>query len=168
MDFDKIAKIPKGNFARHANIVVDCRHQKKDPNRVRITAGGNLIRYPFELTTRTADLTTSKILWNSTISAKGAKYACADAKIFCLLAELDNPECMSIVANLATQDFIDTCNLKDKIKNGYTHIGIMSCICGLPQSTNHSKRDWNKTTTVKLITPQAYSSTNGDQFGLHW
>jgi hypothetical protein len=31
---------------------------------VRITSGGNLIDYPGELTTRTADLTTSKILWN--------------------------------------------------------------------------------------------------------
>jgi hypothetical protein len=57
----------------YARIVVDYRPQKADPNRVRITAGGNLINYPGELTTRTAVLTTSKILWNSTLSTPGAK-----------------------------------------------------------------------------------------------
>ena len=36
--------------------------QKTDPNRVGTTTGGNLMNYPFELTTRTADVTTSKIL----------------------------------------------------------------------------------------------------------
>ena len=46
----------------YSNIVVDYRSQKIDPNRVRITAGGSLVEYPGELTTRTVDLTTSKIL----------------------------------------------------------------------------------------------------------
>ena len=45
--------------------MVDFRPQKADPNRVRMTAGGNLIEYAGELTTRTADLTTAKIVWNS-------------------------------------------------------------------------------------------------------
>ena len=113
MDLEEIAQIPKGKIVTYANIVVDYRPQKKDPNRVRITAGGNLIKYPFELTARTADLTTSKILWNSTISQKGARYACADAKNFYLSAELEDPEYMRIAANLVPQDFIDTYNLKD-------------------------------------------------------
>ena len=42
-------------------MVVDYRPQKPDPNRVTMTAGGNLIKYPGKLTTITADLTTSKI-----------------------------------------------------------------------------------------------------------
>ena len=38
--------------------------QKEDPNRIRITAGGNLINYyPGELTTRTANVMTAKLLW---------------------------------------------------------------------------------------------------------
>ena len=68
MSLDEIHNIPGDRTVTYARIVVDYRPQKKDPNRVRITAGGNLIDYPGELTTRTADLTTSKILWNSTIS----------------------------------------------------------------------------------------------------
>ena len=43
-------------------LVVDYREQKEDLNRVRLTAGGSLIKYPIETTTKTADLTTSKVL----------------------------------------------------------------------------------------------------------
>jgi hypothetical protein len=42
--------------------------------------GGNLIDYPGELTIRTADLTTAKILWNSTLSMPGAKFGAADVE----------------------------------------------------------------------------------------
>ena len=75
MNLEEIKLIPKDSIVTYARIVVDFRPQKKDPNRVRITAGGNLIAYPDELTTRTADLTCSKILWNSVLSTKDAKYA---------------------------------------------------------------------------------------------
>jgi hypothetical protein len=52
--------------------------QKEDPNRVRINVGGNLIDYLFELTARTADKVSSKILWNSVISTKDACFAGAN------------------------------------------------------------------------------------------
>lgn len=62
MTLDKISRIPRDHTVTYARIVPDYGPQKKDPNRVRITAGGNLIHYPFELTTRTADLQTSKVM----------------------------------------------------------------------------------------------------------
>ena len=80
MDHNMIANIPKDRTTTYARIVVDYRPQKEDPNKVRITAGGNLISYPGELTTRTADLITSKILWNSVLSTQHAKYMCLDIK----------------------------------------------------------------------------------------
>ena len=63
MTVDEIRRIPPDRVVTYARIVVDYRPQKSDPNRVRITVGGNLLKddYPGELTTRTADLTTSKI-----------------------------------------------------------------------------------------------------------
>ena len=94
MDLDEIKQIPRDRVVTYARIVVDYRAQKKDPNRVRVTAGGNLITYPFELTTRTADITTSKIMWNSTISTPGARYMAADAGNFYLVTPLDRPEYM--------------------------------------------------------------------------
>ena len=65
-----IKTIPSNRVVTYARIVVNFRSQKKDPNWVRITAGGNLIEHPGELTTRTADLTTSKILWNRSLARK--------------------------------------------------------------------------------------------------
>ena len=74
----------KGKKPKFARVVVDFRPQKEDPNRVRITTGDNLIKYPGEVTTRTADLTTTKMLWNSAISTEGAKYSCFDVGDFYL------------------------------------------------------------------------------------
>ena len=134
MSHAEIAKIPKGKVVMYARIVVDFRPQKEDPNRVRITAGGNLIDYPHELTTRTADLTTTKIMWNSTISTRGARYAASDAKNFYLATPLDDPEYMRIQAALVPEEFIEKYNLKDKIKDGYIYMRIIRGIYGLPQS----------------------------------
>ena len=44
---------------------------------MRITVGGNLLKDDQELTVRTADLTTSKVMWNSTISTPGARFMCS-------------------------------------------------------------------------------------------
>ena len=77
----------------YGRIVIDYRPQKADPNRVRITAGGNLITdYPGEVTTCTADLTTAKIMWNSVISTEGQRFMGIDIKSFFITAELDRYE----------------------------------------------------------------------------
>ena len=60
---EQVLLITNDCVVTYANIVVDYRPQKDNPNRVRITAGGNLILYPGELTTKTADITMSIILW---------------------------------------------------------------------------------------------------------
>ena len=78
LNHKEILNIPTDRTVTYANIVVDYRPQKEDPNCVRITAGGNLVNYTGELTTRTADLTTSKILWNSVLSTENGKYMCID------------------------------------------------------------------------------------------
>ena len=63
MNHIEIALIPSDRVVMYAGIVVDHRPQKEDPKHIRMVAGGNLIKgcYPGELTTKTADLTTSKL-----------------------------------------------------------------------------------------------------------
>ena len=100
MKKEDIKNIPKDQKVTYAWIVVDYRPQKKDPNRVRITAGGNLIQYPYELTTRTANLPTSKILWNSVISTPGARYMCVDIKNMYLATPMDRFEYMQMPIEL--------------------------------------------------------------------
>ena len=88
----------------YARIVVDDWAHKKDPNRVCITVGGNLLDYPGEMTTRTADLTTTKIMWNIVISTPAASYMCADGKNFYLCTPLGRFECTRMPINLIPQE----------------------------------------------------------------
>ena len=76
-------------FFTFANPVVDYRPQKDDPNRIRITAMGNLINYEGELSVRTADINTAKLHRNSVVSTPNAKYMCLDIKNFYLTAALE-------------------------------------------------------------------------------
>ncbi len=65
-------------------IVCNYYEQKKDAYHTRITIGGNLINYPGDCGTPTADLLTVKLLFNSVISTPQAKFMCIDIKDFYL------------------------------------------------------------------------------------
>lgn len=85
MDHAAIAKMyAEGRKPTYARIVIDFWPQKDDPNRVRITAGGNLIKTLGIITARTADLITMKLVLNSVISTEGARYSSFDAGNFYL------------------------------------------------------------------------------------
>jgi len=131
---EEVRCIPADRTVTYARIVVDYRPQKDDPNRVRITVGGNLIDYPYELTTRTTDLTTTKLMWNSVISTKDAKFAVADVKNFYLNTPLDRFEYMKMKISIFPQEFIDAYNLQDKVINGYVYMEIQRGMYGLPQA----------------------------------
>ncbi len=75
MTHKEISRIPKGQTIIYVQDVVAFFPQKADSNCIRITAGGNLIKYPGKLSTRTADLTTSKLMWNNVLSTKDARCA---------------------------------------------------------------------------------------------
>ena len=62
--------------------------EKKNPNRLRATMGGNLINYPDDVGVQTANLLLIKIFLNSVISTKGAKFANADLANFYLMSPL--------------------------------------------------------------------------------
>ena len=72
----------------YTKIVLDFRPQKDDPHCIHITAGGNLIKCKGDMSTRTADLTTLKLLWNSVLSTCGAKYMCLNTKNSYLMVAL--------------------------------------------------------------------------------
>ena len=117
-----ICNIPQDRTVTYTRIVIDHRPQKEDPNHVRITVGGNLIDYPFELTTHTADMVSSKILWNSAISTKDARFAGADIKNMYLETPLDRYEYMKMPITLFLTDIIDHYGLKVKALDGYVYI----------------------------------------------
>ena len=134
MERNDIKNIPADRKVTYGRLVVDYRPQKEDPNRVRLTAGGNLIDYPGELYTKTADLTTTKLLWNSVISTPGARYMCLDIKNFYLCAPLDRYEYMKMPLSIFPDHIVDQYDLKNKAKNGFVYLEIRRSIYGLPQS----------------------------------
>ena len=110
------------------------RPQKEDPDRVRITADGNLIRYPRELTNGTADLRTSKIMWNSTISTRSTSNTVADAGNFYLATPVERNEYLRITVELIPQEFMDAYNLHGKVNNRYGYCKIVRGMYELSQS----------------------------------
>ena len=81
MEFIHKSEIPKDRLkdVTYARIVVSYRPEKiNEPNRTRLTVGGDRINYPFETSSPAAGLTTIKFLWNSVLSTKDAKFANAD------------------------------------------------------------------------------------------
>jgi hypothetical protein len=103
MTHSEVLYIPKDRTVNYARVIVDFRQQKADPHRICITARGNLINYPGELFTQTANLTTSKLMWNSVLSTPGAKYMCLDIKNFYLTAPLDRYKYMKMPIALFPQ-----------------------------------------------------------------
>ncbi len=115
--------------------MIDHHPQKEDPNHVHITVGGNLIDYPFELTTHTANMVSSKILWNSVISTKDICFASADIKNMYLETPLDQYEYMKIPIALLPDNIIKHYKLQEKVLNGYVYMEIRKGMYGLPQAS---------------------------------
>ena len=72
----------------YIKFIASIRTEKDDPYRIRATLGGNLIHYPDDVETPSANLLLIKILLNSVISTKGAKFAMPDLSNFYLMTEL--------------------------------------------------------------------------------
>ncbi len=96
--------------------------------------GGNLIKYPYELTARTADMLSSKIMWNSVISTPDSQFAGADIKNMYLETPLDWYEYMRMPLNLFPDNIVDHYNLRRKSKNGFIYMEIQKGMYGLPQA----------------------------------
>jgi hypothetical protein len=73
---------PKGRKVTYGSFVVDIKDHKEEKERTRLTVGGDQIEYPGDKSTRTAGLTTAKILINSVISTLGAKFLVIDINFF--------------------------------------------------------------------------------------
>ena len=61
------------------------RPEKAEPNRTRLVVGGDRINYPGEVGTPTAEMLVAKLLFNSTISTKGARFMTMDISNFYLM-----------------------------------------------------------------------------------
>ena len=77
-------KVTSGRTVTYGRIVAEIRPQKAETHRTRLNLGGNLIHFPGDVTTPTANLITAKLILNSVLSTKNAKFMCADISNFYL------------------------------------------------------------------------------------
>jgi hypothetical protein len=68
MHFISSKNLPAGKRPTYLRIVAKIRPEKGETKRVRFNVGGNLINYPGEVSTPTADITTAKCLFHSVLS----------------------------------------------------------------------------------------------------
>ena len=128
------SKIPKTRTATYARFVCDYRPQKTEKERTRITVGGNLINYPGDVSTRTADITTAKLLFNSTISDVMARFMGLDIKNYYLGTPLDRYEYMRIKWEDIPEEIRQEYNLEEILVDGWIYVEIRKGMYGLPQA----------------------------------
>jgi hypothetical protein len=93
--FIKYKDIPKDRQRdiTYGSFVCSMRPEKIDePNCTRLTVGRDKINYPGEVATPTAEMLVTKILFNSVISTRGAKFMTIDISNFYLNTPLKRPE----------------------------------------------------------------------------
>jgi hypothetical protein len=90
--FIRKSQVPKHKRATYGRICCNVRLQKEEIYRTRLTVGGNLIDFPGNTSTPTADLLTAKLLINSTISTPGAVFLGIDLANFYLNTPMADPE----------------------------------------------------------------------------
>jgi hypothetical protein len=97
--------------------------------------GGNLINYPDNIGTPTADLLLIKILLNSVISTPGARFAMADISNFYLMTPLKRPEYAKIKLSDIPEEVIKEYKLDEKATaDGWIYIEVIRGMYGLPQA----------------------------------
>jgi hypothetical protein len=101
----------------YGRIVCAYRSKKKDPYRTRITMGGNLINYPSDCGTPTADLLTVKLMFNSINSKPNAKFMTIDIKDYYLMTPMAMArfEYFRMKLDLFPQDIIKRYGLSNKV-----------------------------------------------------
>ena len=112
----------------------DVRAEKEEINRTRITAGGNLLEYLGDVSTKTAGLKASKIVFNSVISTPGAKFMTIDISNMYLNTPLQDYQYMRFNIKMIPQEVIDHYNLQDKvIEDGWIYYKIRMAIYRLEE-----------------------------------
>ena len=149
--FIHVKDMPKDRTATYLRTVASWRPEKANPRRIRWTAGGDRIDYPDNVSTKTADLTTSKLLINSALSTLNAKYFTTDVKDFYLGTPMARYEYMRIPIVMLPEGIIEQYNLRPLFHNGYVYVEIRRGMYGLPQAGRLANDQ-----LIAVLAPQGY------------
>ena len=136
MFFIPVSAIPKGKHATYLRIVCAHRPEKTNPHRIRWTVGSDQVEYFGDVSTKTADIVTAKLLFNSVISTPGAQCLIGDLKDFYLGTPMPPTDYayMRIPVSAIPDTIMDHYNLHDLVRNGHIYVEIRKGMYGLPQA----------------------------------
>ncbi|KAL7525184.1 hypothetical protein ACHAXR_004198, partial [Thalassiosira sp. AJA248-18] len=129
--------VPQERFkdTTYGKFVCVVRPQKAEPNRTRLTVGGNRINYPGEVGTPTADMILIKCMLNSVVSTPDAKFMGIDISNFYLNTPLPRYEYLKLKLTDIPQEVIDEYKLMQKATaDGHVYVEIRRGMYGLPQA----------------------------------
>jgi hypothetical protein len=115
-------------------VVCKVRPEKDDPDRTRITISGTRICFPGDVGTNTASLELVKLLLNSVISRRGARFSTIDLKKFYPDTPMPDPEYVHIKISDIPAEFIEEYNLTGTDPDGWIYFEICQGCYGLPQA----------------------------------
>jgi hypothetical protein len=122
-------------YVTYGQFVCSVRPEKAEPNQMRFTVGGNRINYPGKVATPTAEMLVAKMLFNSVISTKGARFMTMDISTFYLMTPLYRAKFIQIKISDIPDEVIREYKLREKAtKNGSIYIRAKRGMYSLPQA----------------------------------
>jgi hypothetical protein len=131
--FIKLTNVPKDRKITYGKIVCDYKPQKKEKERVRLTVGGDRLDYSGDIATSATDITTFKILINSTLSTEDAAMMMIGIKNYYLGTPLPQFEYMKILLSRFPEEIVQNYNLNALAVDGWVYIEIRKGMYGLKQ-----------------------------------
>jgi hypothetical protein len=141
-------QVPKGRKVTYTRFCCDFRPQKTEPNRCRITVGGDRLDYPGEVATKTADMTTIKCLLNSVLFRSKARFMTGDVKNFYLTTPIERPEYMRIPIHLIPDEIIQEYDPTKYLTDSFIYIEIVKGMYGLAQADSSPTNFWPNAWTL--------------------
>jgi hypothetical protein len=132
--FIDLKHIPNDRKITYGKIVCDYKPHKKEKERVRLTVGGDILDYSGDVATSTADITTFKILINSTLFTKDAVMMMMEIKNYYLGNPLPRFEYMKMLLSRFPEEIIQKYNLNALAVDGSAYIEIRKGMYGLKQA----------------------------------
>jgi hypothetical protein len=122
--FTTLKDTPKDRKITYGKIVCDYKPHKQEKGRARLTVGGDKLDYSGNVATSTADITTLKILINSTLSTKDATMMMMDINNYYLGTPLPRSEYMKMLLLRFPEEIIQKYYLNALAVNGWFYIEI--------------------------------------------
>jgi hypothetical protein len=132
--FTTLKNIPEARKITYDKIVCDYKPHKQEKERVRLTVGGDKLDYSGDVATSTADITTFKILINSTLSTKDAAMIMMYIKNYYLGTPLPRFDNMRMLLSRFPEEIIQNYNLNALAVDGWVYIEFRKGMYGLKQA----------------------------------